>query len=181
MNTYKTIFSTLSKRGYLTLLALLMAICTFAQEQQVTTNGVVLDETDIPLIGATVQVKNGKKGVITDFDGNFSIKTRSNATLVFSYIGYKTQEIKLTASKKLTVKLVPDNAMLDEVVVVGYGSMKRSDLTGSVSSVGAKSIEGFKTSSVVEALGAKLPVYKLHNRTVLRDRVLILRYAVSVR
>lgn len=156
MNTYKTIFSTLSKRGYLTLLALLMAICTFAQEQQVTTNGVVLDETDIPLIGATVQVKNGKKGVITDFDGNFSIKTRSNATLVFSYIGYKTQEIKLTASKKLTVKLVPDNAMLDEVVVVGYGSMKRSDLTGSVSSVGAKSIEGFKTSSVVEALGGQI-------------------------
>lgn len=155
MNTYKSIVNTLSKRGYLTLLALLITFTTYAQDQ-ITVNGVVLDETDTPLIGATIQVKNTQKGVITDFDGKFSVSTRGNATLVISYIGYKNQEIKLKGEKNLTIKLVPDNAMLDEVVVVGYGSMKKSDLTGSVSSVGAKSIEGFKTGSVVEALGGQI-------------------------
>lgn len=154
MNTYNSIVNTLSKRGYLTLLALLMTFTTFAQ--QITVNGVVLDETDTPLIGATIQVKNTQKGVITDFDGKFSIKANSNATLVVSYIGYQNQEIKLKGQKNLNLKLIPDNAMLDEVVVVGYGSMKKSDLTGSVSSVAAKSIEGFKTGSVVEALGGQI-------------------------
>lgn len=72
MNTYKFIVNTLSKRGYLTLLALLIAITTFGQE--ITVNGVVIDETETPLIGATVQVKNTQKGVVTDFDGKFSIK-----------------------------------------------------------------------------------------------------------
>lgn len=152
---YKLNYKTLSKRGYLTLLALLMAFTTFAQEQ-ITINGVVIDETDTPLIGATVQVKNTQKGVITDFDGKFSIKANNNATLVISYIGYKNQEIKVKDHKNPNIKLVPDNAMLDEVVVVGYGSMKKSDLTGSVSSVGSKSIEGFKTGSVVEALGGQI-------------------------
>lgn len=154
MNTYNSIVNTLSKRGYLTLLALLMTLTSFAQ--QITVNGVVLDETDTPLIGATIQVKNTQKGVITDFDGKFSIKANSNATLVVSYIGYQNQEIKLKGQKNLNLKLIPDNAMLDEVVVVGYGSMKKSDLTGSVSSVAAKSIEGFKTGSVVEALGGQI-------------------------
>ena len=154
MNTHKSIVNTLSKRGYLTLLALLIAITSFAQE--ITVNGTVLDETDTPLIGATIQIKNTQKGVITDFDGKFSIKANNNATLVVSYIGYQNQEIKLKGQKNLNLKLIPDNAMLDEVVVVGYGSMKKSDLTGSVSSVAAKSIEGFKTGSVVEALGGQI-------------------------
>ena len=93
MNTHKSIVNTLSKRGYLTLLALLIAITSFAQE--ITVNGTVLDETDTPLIGATIQIKNTQKGVITDFDGKFSIKANNNATLVVSYIGYQNQEIKL--------------------------------------------------------------------------------------
>ena len=151
---YNINFNTLSKRGYLTLLALLIAITAFGQE--ITVNGVVIDETDTPLIGATVQVKNSQKGVVTDFDGKFSIKANNNATLIISYIGYKNQEIKIKGTKNLNIKMEPDNAMLDEVIVVGYGSMKKSDLTGSVSSVAAKSIEGFKTGSVVEALGGQI-------------------------
>ena len=125
MNTYKFIVNTLSKRGYLTLLALLIAITTFGQE--ITVNGVVIDETETPLIGATVQVKNTQKGVVTDFDGKFSIKANNNATLIISYIGYKNQEIKIKNQRNLNIKLEPDNAMLDEVVVVGYGSMKKSE------------------------------------------------------
>lgn len=120
---YNINFNTLSKRGYLTLLALLIAITAFGQE--ITVNGVVIDETDTPLIGATVQVKNSQKGVVTDFDGKFSIKANNNATLIISYIGYKNQEIKIKGTKNLNIKMEPDNAMLDEVIVVGYGSMKK--------------------------------------------------------
>lgn len=143
-----------SKRGYFTLLALLISIVAFTQE--ITVKGIVLDETDTPLIGATVQVKNATRGVVTDINGKFSVKAGGNAILVISYLGYKNQEIQVKGRKDINIKLVPDNEMLDEVVVVGYGSMKRSDLTGSISSVAAKSIEGFKTSSVMEALGGQI-------------------------
>ena len=150
-----TTYHILSKRGYITLLALLISITTFAQGGA-TIKGVILDESDIPLIGATVQVKDGQGGAITDLDGNFTIKAKKNATLVVSYIGYQSQEVKLQGRTQITVKMVPDSKMLDEVVVVGYGTMKKSDLTGSVSSVNAKSIEGYKTGSVVEALGGQI-------------------------
>ena len=100
--------------------------------------GIVIDETDIPLIGATVQVKGGQAGAATDLDGNFTLTVNKNATLVVSYIGYLTQEVKVQGKNQLTIKLVPDSKTLDEVVVVGYGTMKKSDLTGSVSSVSAK-------------------------------------------
>lgn len=76
--------------------------------------------------------------------------------MVISYIGYQTQEVKAQSGKVLSIKLLPDNAMLEEVVVVGYGSMKKNDLTGSVASVASKDIEGFKSSSVMEALGGQV-------------------------
>ena len=87
--------------------------------------GVVIDETDIPLIGATVQVKGGQAGAATDLDGNFTLTVNKNATLVVSYIGYLTQEVKVQGKNQLTIKLVPDSKTLDEVVVVGYGTMKK--------------------------------------------------------
>ena len=109
-----------------------------------------------PLIGATVQVKGTSTGSITDFDGNYTIKANKGAVITFSYIGYKTQEIKFTGQPTVNIKMVPDNQTLDEVVVVGYGTMKRSDLTGSVASIAAKDVEGFKTSSVAGALGGQI-------------------------
>lgn len=118
--------------------------------------GIVIDETDIPLIGATVQVKGGQAGAATDLDGNFTLTVNKNATLVVSYIGYLTQEVKVQGKNQLTIKLVPDSKTLDEVVVVGYGTMKKSDLTGSVSSVSAKDVEGFQTSSIAGALGGQI-------------------------
>lgn len=137
----------------MTILALMMTISLFAQN---AIRGVVIDETDTPLIGATVMVKGTSSGVVTDLDGNFNITAAKGAILSISYIGYKNQEIKIQDQKSLNIKLLPDNTTLDEVIVVGYGSMKRSDLTGSVSSVSSKSVEGFKTSSVVEALGGQV-------------------------
>lgn len=151
---YKSIYHTLSKRGYITLLALLVSIITFAQN--VTIKGVIFDETNLPLIGATVQVKGGQAGAATDLDGKYSIQAPKNGTLIISYIGYKTQEIKIQGKTSINVTLMPDNQTLDEVVVVGYGTMKKSDLTGSVASVSQKNVEGFKTSSVMEALGGQI-------------------------
>ena len=141
-------------RGWFTLLTLILTINLYAQNT--TLKGVIVDETDTPLIGATVQVKGTSTGSITDFDGNYTIKANKGAVITFSYIGYKTQEIKFTGQPTVNIKMVPDNQTLDEVVVVGYGTMKRSDLTGSVASIAAKDVEGFKTSSVAGALGGQI-------------------------
>ena len=125
---YKPTYHTLSKRGYITLLALLVSIITFAQG--VTVKGTVLDENKEALIGATIQVKGENNGVAADLDGNFTLKVKKNATLVVSYIGYLTQEVRLQGKTQITVQLTPDSKTLDEVIVVGYGTMKKSDLTG---------------------------------------------------
>ena len=130
---YTNIIKSISARGLFTLLALIMSISLHAQNA--TVKGVIVDETDTPLIGATVQVKGTATGSITDFDGNYTIKANKGAVITFSYIGYKTQESKFTGQAPLNVKMIPDNQTLDEVVVVGYGTMKKSDLTGSVSSI----------------------------------------------
>ena len=151
---YTNIIKSISARGLFTLLALIMSISLHAQNA--TVKGVIVDETDTPLIGATVQVKGTSTGSITDFDGNYTIKANKGAVITFSYIGYKTQEIKFTGQPTVNIKMVPDNQTLDEVVVVGYGTMKRSDLTGSVASIAAKDVEGFKTSSVAGALGGQI-------------------------
>ena len=144
----------ISVRGWFTLLTLILTINLYAQNT--TLKGVIVDETDTPLIGATVQVQGTSTGSITDFDGNYTIKANKGAVITFSYIGYKTQEIKFTGQPTVNIKMVPDNQTLDEVVVVGYGTMKRSDLTGSVASIAAKDVEGFKTSSVAGALGGQI-------------------------
>lgn len=143
----------ISNRGFITFLALFMSINLFAQK---AVKGTIIDETNTPLIGATVMVKGSTGGTITDLDGNFTINAKKGATIIASYIGYKTQELKFEGQQRLNIKMVPDNKTLDEVVVVGYGSMKRGDLTGSVSSISSKSVENYKTSSVMEALGGQV-------------------------
>lgn len=147
------ITNTSCRRGFITLLALIMSIGMFAQNM---VKGTVVDETDLPMIGATVMIKGAAGGTITDFDGNFTISAKKGQVIAISYIGYKTQEVKYTNQQKIAVKMVPDSKALDEVVVVGYGSMKRSDLTGSVSSIAAKDVKEFQSSSVLGALGGQI-------------------------
>ncbi|EKJ92944.1 TonB-dependent receptor P3 [Bacteroides finegoldii] len=147
------ITKTSCQRGFITLLALIMSISIYAQN---IVKGTVVDETDLPLIGATVMIKGASGGTITDIDGNFSISVKKGETIAISYIGYKTQEIKYSNQQKIAVKMIPDSKALDEVVVVGYGSMKRSDLTGSVSSIAAKDVKEFQSSSVLGALGGQI-------------------------
>lgn len=97
--------------------------------------GTVKDASGTPVIGATVMVKGTTTGTITDYDGNFSIDAQDGAVLEFSYIGYQSQQVKALAGKNLSIILKEDTEVLDEVVVVGYGTMKKRDLTGAISSI----------------------------------------------
>ncbi len=144
---------TIGRRGIFTFLVLFLVMGLYAQQ---AIRGVVNDETNTPLIGATVRIEGSGTGTVTDIDGQFTIHAGKGALLTVSYIGYKPYEIRVQDQKSLTIQMIPDHAALEEVVVVGYGSMKRGDLTGSVSSVSSKHVEGFKTSSVMEALGGQV-------------------------
>ena len=121
-----------------------------ALAQQITVKGSVSDGRD-PIIGATVKVKGAQGGAITDYDGNFTIQVNQGQTLVFSYVGYQTKEVKATKTQ-LNVVLAEDNAVLGEVVVVGYGTMRKSDLTGAVAQVGEKAIEKAIPTSIDQVL-----------------------------
>ena len=138
-----------------TLLTLMIIIPALAQER-ITVKGTVLDETGTPLIGAGVTEKGTSNGVVTDLDGMYEIKVAKDAELTFSYISYADQDVKVEGKTSIDVTLQPDKNVLDEVVVIGYGTMKKSDLTGSVASVSSKSLENFKTGSVVEALAGQV-------------------------
>ena len=106
----------------------------------------------VPLPGASIVVKGTNNGVTSDFDGNFTLNTTSDATLVISYLGFATQEISVGGRENLIINMTPDSASLDEVVVVGYGQVKRSDLTGSVASVSSETVGLQAVSNPVESL-----------------------------
>lgn len=123
-------------------------------QQQMSASGVVLDNTGEPLIGVSVIVKgNPRQGVVTDMDGHFSIKVPSGTTLVFSYIGYNNQEVKANGSMRIS--MVEDRSNLEEVVVVGYGTMKKRDLTGSIATLDNNAITSVMSANPLEALQGK--------------------------
>ena len=123
-----------------------------AVEQQTSVSGVVKDNTGQPLIGVSVIVKNNTRvGTVTNLDGEFQISVPRGTTLVFSYVGYKSQEIKV-GSGSLNVTLQEDRSNLEEVVVIGYGTMKKSDLTGTTANVKTEAIMANVTGNALEAL-----------------------------
>lgn len=126
-----------------------------AAQQTATVKGTVLDRTGEAIIGATVIEKGTKNATVTDFDGNFSLSASQNATLVISYIGYKSQEI-LANNISGPIYLDEEANGLDEVVVIGYGTARKKDLTGSVSSVRAKDLNTVSSSSVSQMLQGKV-------------------------
>lgn len=139
------------------LLMLFAAISLGVSAQTITVKGNVKDTTGEPIIGASVVEKgNTTNGTITDLDGNYSIKVPSKATLTISYIGMKTQDIAVKGQSQINVTLSDDTQALDEVVVIGYGTVAKKDLTGSVSSVSAKQIAAIPVSSASEALQGKM-------------------------
>ena len=111
------------------------------KQQGNVVKGKVVDMKGEPVIGATIKEMGTNNGAITDIDGNFSITVQPNASLEISFIGYKTEIQKAVTGKTLAITLKEDNEMLDEVVVVGYGTVKKRDLTGSVSSVRGSDLE----------------------------------------
>lgn len=125
------------------------------QVQKIT--GQVIDETGEPMIGVTIKVKGTKTAAITDLDGNFSLSVTGNkAELELSYIGYKTTTFTAVSGKPANIKMSPDNTGLEEVVVIGYGTQKKRDLTGAVSSVKAEDITLSPMPNPVEALQGKV-------------------------
>ncbi|MEY8489092.1 SusC/RagA family TonB-linked outer membrane protein [Tannerellaceae bacterium 33-180] len=125
---------------------------TILQQNKKKVSGTVVDRNGEPVIGVNVVEKGTTNGTITDLDGKFTLDVFSNATLMLSYIGYKSQEIVIGSRSQYNMVLDEDTETLDEVVVVGYGTMKKSSLTGSVTKVETKKLEGFPSVNVVDAL-----------------------------
>ncbi|MCD7936727.1 MAG: SusC/RagA family TonB-linked outer membrane protein, partial [Tannerellaceae bacterium] len=126
-------------------------------QQRAVATGMVLDESGEPLPGVAIIEKEGtRNGTVTDLDGRFSLEVDGNSTLVFSFIGYKTVEIKASTAQNLTLRLVEDAMNLDEVVVTGYTSQKKADLTGSVSVVKVDQIRSNTTGSAMRAIQGKV-------------------------
>ncbi|MDE5585659.1 MAG: TonB-dependent receptor [Muribaculaceae bacterium] len=124
--------------------------------QAAIVKGTVTDEAGEPMIGATVMVAGTNNGTATDFDGNFSIDVEQGKTLKVSYVGYLSQDVKVKGND-LKIVLKEDNALLDEVVVVGYGTMKRKDLTGSITTVNSKELNVGAYTDPGQLLQGKVP------------------------
>ena len=140
---------------------LMMLCCAFVSlavcAQQKTITGVVVDGRGEPLIGVSIQEKGTSNGTITGLDGDFSLNVSAGSTLIFSYIGYKSEEVVVGERTSINVTLNEDSEQLDEVVVVGYGVQKKSSMTASVATVSAKEISKQVTSNVATALQGRTP------------------------
>ncbi len=122
------------------------------KQQEKTVTGRVTNKNGESIIGANIIEKGTTNGTVTDIDGNFSLRLASNAVLQITYIGFLAQEISAEGRTNFNIILIEDTKSLDELVVIGYGSVRKSDLTGSVSSVKAEDINAFATSNVLQAL-----------------------------
>ena len=133
------------------------AMASVQQDQTIKVSGQVVDQEGEPLIGATIKLKNAQTGVITDFDGNFTIDAPANGTLVVSYVGYKDREIAVRGRAIIEkIQMESDALMLEQVVVVGYGVQKKADLTGSVSIVNADELKRTSNSNISTMLEGKV-------------------------
>ena len=140
-------------------LVLLFLLCLFplgALAQSIV-KGTVSDEAGEPIIGATVKVQGTNEGAITDFDGNYSVKAASSATLVFSYIGYQTETVSVGGKSTINVTLKEDNTTLNDVVVIGYGTMKKKLVTGATVQVKGEDIAKLNTTNALEAMQSSTP------------------------
>lgn len=144
------------KKFILTMLCIFAAIApSWAQQQKVS--GVVVDTEGEPLIGATVMVKGTSRAAMTDLDGKFTLSADPKETLQVSYVGFKRQEVKVGNQTNFKITLVSDASTLDEMVVIGYGEMKKADLTGAVTNVGGAKLEEMHAVGVAQSLQGQMP------------------------
>lgn len=133
------------------------ALAAVAQSPSIKVSGQVIDEQGLPLLGATIRVKDGQIGTTTDFDGNFQLEVPGNSVLLISYVGYKDREVAVRNRAVLEpIQLQADDFMLEQVVVVGYGTQKKSDLTGAVSVVDAEALKQVSHSNISSMLEGKV-------------------------
>ncbi|MDT0645727.1 SusC/RagA family TonB-linked outer membrane protein [Zunongwangia sp. F260] len=149
--------------GMLTLLLALVVQITFAQEKTVT--GTVTDDQGLPLPGVNVIVQGSNRGVQTDFDGEFSISVNQDQVLVFSYIGFATQEVPVGAGSSINVELDVDAAALEEVVVTGYSTSTKQSFTGSAKTVDAELLNRKNVSNVAQALTGEVAGVRVINNS----------------
>ena len=153
------------KKRYLILVSFFL-ISILLRAQNITVTGEIKDATSgEALIGVNIVLKSDRaKGTNSDSNGKYSIDVPAGSTLVYSYIGYKTQEVNVGSRNVVNVSLQEDSEMLEEVVVVGYGTMRKSDLTGSVSQIKAEALTSYPTTGIVMAMAGKAPgVYVQQN------------------
>lgn len=142
-------------------LAVFLLVSTYAFAQSAVT-GTVTDKSGMPLIGVSVVEKGTTNGNVTDIDGKYSVKVEKGKTLVFSYIGYQTQEVKVE-SNVINVTMNEDSQLLDEVVVIGYGSMERKDVTSSITTVKAEDLNVGVYTTPAQLLQGKVPGLTIAN------------------
>ena len=151
------------KTKFLLIAVLLVNIQLFAQDS-FTVSGSVKDSNSLPLLGVNVTVKNSTNGTQTDFDGNFSIEVKTGDILRFSYVGFVDQDVLIRNQTQLLVVLAEDLNLLDEIVLTGYGSRKRSQLTGAVAKIGGDEVAALQVARVDEALAGKLSGVLIQNQ-----------------
>lgn len=139
------------------MIGILSSTTIYAQTGSSSITGNIKDAQGEAIIGASVTVKGSTVGTVTDLDGNFQINANPNNTLLVSYIGYKPQEVLVGNKKNIQIKLLEDNELLDEIVVIGYGSVKKEDLTGSVMAIDANSLNKGLNTSATDMLVGKAP------------------------
>ena len=146
------------------LFLLLVALLTATTLQAAEVSGLVTDANGEPMIGVSVMVDGTTTGTITDFDGRYAITANSDAVLVFSYLGYRTQKIKVENRSTLNVQLVEDTKALEEVVVVGYGTQRKANLTGAVGTVSVEDqLDGRPITNVGNSLQGATPGLTITN------------------
>ncbi len=143
-------------KGRALFLFLALTLCGFISAQKAQITGTILDQLNYPVIGASILEKNTTNGTITDLDGEFSLSVDPQATLIISYVGYKTQEVLVQNRRKFDIVLKEDAHLLEETVVIGYGVLKKSDLTGAISSVDVEDLSRRATTNPAEALQGKI-------------------------
>ena len=156
MKSSTSMMSSFGKAAVLTLVLAMSGIVAFAQSK--TVSGTIVDDLGEPVLGANVVIDGTTTGATTDMDGNFTLKgVPENAVLKVSFIGYTTQSVPVAGKTKINVTLKEDSSDLEEVVVIGYGTVKRRDLTGSVASIQGDKLKANPVPNIAQALQGQMP------------------------
>ena len=150
----------MEKKGLALFLLSLSSVAGFAQSQ---IRGNVKDSNGEPILGATIKVNGSKVATVTDLDGNFSVNAKPGSTITISYVGFETQTVTVKGTNLVPVVLKEDDRTLNDVVVIGYGVQKKSDLTGAVASVSGDAIKNLSTSDAGAALQGKVTGVQIIN------------------